>query len=62
MSVIKQSGGLFFAEDSVLGCFGHSELNNFLGGDFDRFAGGGIPAHACLTLHKNKLAESGKGE
>jgi len=40
--------------DRVFHRFGHAELHDFLGRDLDRFAGGGIAAHASLAVHANQ--------
>src|SRR4051812_40879408 len=48
--------------DGFLRGLGHAELHHLLGGDLDRFAGGGIAAHARLAVHQDQLAEAGKGE
>src|SRR5438876_53425 len=58
----SKSEELSRSQDGVLGGFGDAEFDDFLGGDLDRFAGGGIPAHASFAVHQHEFAQAGQSE
>jgi hypothetical protein len=61
-SALWGSRKLLGAEDRVLRGLRDAELHDALGFDLDRFASGGIAAHACLAVDQHELAETGQRE
>ena len=50
---------LLYAENRILGRFGHAKFYDLLGLDLDRFAGGRITTDPRLAIDQHQFAEAG---